>query len=81
MYAKTIGRGKLTLDELQTATAKVEMIVNSCLLSYVSINSMQEPLPPSHLMTGDQLMSLPDGPYNIELNEDVSVMSSDISRE
>ena len=30
---KTIGRGRLTLDELQTATAEVEMIVNSRPLS------------------------------------------------
>ena len=63
---KTIGRGRLTLDELQTATAEVEMIVNSRPLSYVSTDGIQEPIIPSHLMTGRRLMSLPDGPYNIE---------------
>ena len=76
---KTIGRGRLTLDELQTATAEVEMIVNSRPLSYVSTDGIQEPITP-HLMTDRRLMSLPDGPYNIELSEDVSVTPSDISR-
>jgi len=36
--------------------------------------------PPSHLITGRRLMSLPDGPYNSELSEDVDVMNSDISK-
>lgn len=66
------------LDELQTATAEVEMMVNSHPLSYVSTDSIQEPITPSHLMTGRQLMNLPDGPCNIELSKDDSVMSSDI---
>ena len=35
---KTIGRGRLTLDELLTATAEVEMMVNSLPLSYVSMD-------------------------------------------
>ena len=77
---KTIGRGRLTLDELQTATAEVEMIVNSRPLSYVSMDSIQEPITPSHLLTGRRLMSLPDGPYNTELSEDVSVVTSDLSK-
>ena len=77
---KTIGRGRLTLDELQTATAEVEMIVNSRPLSYISTDSIQEPITPSHLMTGRRLMSLPDGPYNTELSADVSLATSDISR-
>ena len=77
---KTIGRGRLTLDELQTATAEVEMIVNSRPLSYVSVDSIQEAVTPSHLLTGRRLMSLPDGPYNTELSEDVSVVPSDLSR-
>lgn len=41
------------------------------------MDSIQEPI---HLVTGCQLRSLPDGPYNIELSEDVSVVPSDISR-
>ncbi len=76
---KTIGRGRLTLDELQMATTEVEMIVNSCPLAYnISMESIQEAVTPSHLMTGRKLMSLPDSPYNEELGEDVNVVSSDI---
>ena len=63
---KTISRGGLTLDELQTATTEVEMIVNSRPLTYISMDSIQEAVTPSHLMTGRRLMSLPDGPYNEE---------------
>ena len=74
---KTIGRRRLTLDELQTATAEVEMIVNSRPLS---LDSIQEPITPSHLLTGRRLMSLPDGPYNTELSEAVSVVTSDLSK-
>ncbi len=58
---KTIGRGRLTLDELQTAATEVEMMVNSHLLTYISMDSIQEAVTPSHLMTGRRLMSLPDG--------------------
>jgi len=77
---KTIGRGRLTLDELQTALAEVEMIVNSRPLSYVSMDSIQEPITPSHSITGRRLMSLPGGPYNSELSEYVDVLNSDISK-
>jgi len=76
---KTIGRVRLTLDKLQTALSKVEMIVNSLPLSYVSMDSIQEPITPSHLIMGRRLMSLPNGPYNGELSEDVDVVNSDIS--
>ena len=62
---KTIGRGRLTL-ELQTAVTEVEMIVNSRPLSYLSTDSGQESITPSHLLTGHRVMSLPDGPYNNE---------------
>jgi hypothetical protein len=77
---KTIGRGRLTLDELQTATTEVEMIVNSRPLSYLSTDSVQEPITPSHLLTGHRVMSLPDGPYNNELGEDISVKVADITK-
>ena len=63
---KTIGRGKLTMDELVTATTEVEMIVISRPLSYLSTEDIEEPLTPSHLITGQHLMSLQDGPYNID---------------
>ena len=38
---KTTGRGKLTMDELVTATTEVEMIVNSRPLSYLSTEAIE----------------------------------------
>ena len=75
---KTISR--LTLDELQTAITEVEMIVNSRPLTYLSMDSVQEPITPSHLLTGHRVMSLPDGPYNSEVGEDVEIHTPDITR-
>ena len=77
---KTIGRGRLTLDELLTAVAEVEMIVNSRPLSYLSTEDVQEPLTPLHLLTGRRVMSLPDGPYNSEFDDDASARATDLTR-
>ena len=77
---KTIGRERLTLDELQTAVMEVEMIVNSCPLSYLSMDTVQEAITSSHLMTGRQVMSLSDGPYNNKFSEDVNTDTSDITK-
>ena len=57
---KTIGRAVLSYDELLTALTEVEMILNSRPLSYVSTEDLEEPLTPSHLLTGRRLLSLPD---------------------
>ena len=60
---KTIGKVKLTYDELLTALTEVEMILNCRPLSYISTEDIEEPLTPSHLMTGRRLLSLPDAVY------------------
>ena len=57
---KTIGKAKLTHDELFTALTEVEGIINSRPLSYVSSNDLEEPLTPAHLLTGRRILSLPD---------------------
>ena len=57
---KTIGQAKLTYDELATAVVEIEGILNSRPLSYVSSDDLEEPLTPSHLITGRRLLSLPD---------------------
>ena len=62
---KTIGRAKLTLA-----------IVNCCPLSYVSTEDTDEPLTPSHLMTGRRLLSLPDSFYYGDRIEDESLIST-----
>lgn len=76
---KTIGKAKLTYDELSTALTEVEMIINSRPLSYVSTEDVEEPLTPSHLLVGRRVLSLPDTTfyhkmgddnYNVELTHD-----------
>ena len=57
---KTIGEARITYDELLTAIAEVEMILNSRPISYVSTEDFEEPLTPSHLLVGHRVLSLPD---------------------
>ncbi len=57
---KIVGQAKLTYDELLTAIVEVEAVLNSRLLSYVSMDDIEEPLTPSHLLTGHRILSLPD---------------------
>ena len=55
-----IGKSKLSYEELLTAVFEVEIIMNSCPLSYVSTDDLEEPLTQSHLMIGRRLLSLPE---------------------
>jgi hypothetical protein len=57
---KMIGRATLTYEELLTAVTEVEMVLNSRPLSFVSPQDHEEPLTPSHLLTGRRLLGLPD---------------------
>ena len=57
---KLIGRSHISLDELTTALAEIEAVLNSCPLSYVSSEDLDEPITPSHLILGQRLLSLPD---------------------
>ena len=57
---KTIGRAKLTQDELLTAVVEIEAVINSRPLSYISATDCEEPLTPSHLIVGRRLLNLPD---------------------
>ena len=61
---KTLGTAKLTYEELLTATAEVELILNSRPLSYVSMEDIDEPLTPSHLLMGRRLLSLSEANFN-----------------
>ena len=56
---KTVGKAKLTLDELNTVVVQVEAILNSRPISYVSSEDLEEPLTPSHLFTGYRLLAYP----------------------
>ena len=56
---RTIGTLKLSYDELLTVVTEVELILNSRPLTYVSTEDIDEPLTPSHLLTGFRLSGLP----------------------
>jgi len=46
---KSIGRARLSYDELSTLMVEIESIINSRPLSYLSLEDLEEPLTPSHL--------------------------------
>ena len=57
---KMIGRAHFSLDELITALAEIEVVINSRPLSYISASDLEEPLTPSHLLVGRRILNLPD---------------------
>ena len=63
-------QAKLTYDELLTVLTEVEAIISSRPLSYVSTKDLDEPLTPSHMLSGRRILSLPDGTVATENNTD-----------
>ena len=64
-------RAHFSLDELTTALAEIEAVLNSRPLSYVSGEDVEEPITPSHLIVGRQILNLPDNlDYVCDLNDD-----------
>ena len=57
---KILKNAKLTYDELSTVVVEVECVLNSRPLTYVSSDDTEEPLTPSHLLTGRRVLSIPD---------------------
>ena len=57
---KIIGQARLSYNELTTAIVEVEAVINSRPLTYVATDNLDEPLTPSHLLTGCRILSLPD---------------------
>lgn len=55
-----MGQAKFSHDELLTALAEIEMVLNSRPLTYISADDLDEPLTPSHLLVGRRLMNFPD---------------------
>ena len=75
---KTIGRAKLTQDELVTVVAEAEMILNCRPISYVSTEDLEEPLTPAHLIIGRRINALPE--VDSPLDEDFGISQNDLSR-
>ena len=64
---KTLGRSKLSFDELTTILVEVEAVLNSRPLTYLHSDDVEEPLTPWHLVIGQRLLTLPMGPLQISL--------------
>ena len=56
---KILKNAKLSYEDLLTVVTEVECVLNSHPLMYVSSEDIEEPLTPSHLMTGRRLLSIP----------------------
>ena len=64
---KTLGRSKLSFDELTTILVEVEAVLNSRPLTYLYSDDVEEPLTPWHIVIGQRLLTLPMGPLQISL--------------
>ncbi len=65
-----VGKAKLSYDQLTTVVIEVEAVINSRPLTYVSSDDFEQPLTPAHLLSGRRLLSLPDGIYCKDMEED-----------
>ena len=57
---KVLKNAYLSYDELTTILIEVEAVLNSRPLAYVEAEGIEEALPPSHLMLGRRIHTLPD---------------------
>ncbi|XP_011404755.1 PREDICTED: uncharacterized protein LOC105313216 [Amphimedon queenslandica] len=77
---KTVGKSKLTFDELSTVITEVEGVLNSRPLSFVSTEDLEEPLTPAHFLLGRRSLSLPDSFCYGEESEDIDITSSALTK-
>ena len=57
---KILANARLDYEKLLTVVTEVESILNSRPISYVYTEETEEPICPSHLLTGKRLTSLPE---------------------
>ena len=68
---KTLHKGLVNYEELETTLCNIEAVINSRPLNYVSEDDMEEPLTPYHLMFGRRMCNYPVAMKTI--NEDSSI--------
>ena len=70
---KTLGRGFISLQQLQTIVVEVEAMLNDRPLTYVTSDLWDpQPLTPSHLLYGRRTQQIPYSPYDPEELDDPS---------
>ena len=77
---KMIGRAKLTYDELITLVTEVENVIISRSLSCVTLDDLEQPLTPVHLLSGQRLLNLPEGMCLKDVEDDSEVTAKHLSR-
>ena len=69
---KVTGKSILSYEELETVLIQIESIVNSRPLTFVATEEVCEPLAPSHLIYGKQLVSAITNKYIDDTTFDIS---------
>ena len=78
---KVICQAKFSYDEMHTAIVEIKGVINSRPLSYLNSGDTEEPLTPSHLLTGRRILSLPDNLTCFDLgDEDFEVTDESLQR-
>lgn len=72
-----VGRACFSNDELTTALAEIEAVLNSRPLSYVSAEDREEHITLSHLVIGHRILSLPDNlDYMCDMDDEEFTLDS-----
>ena len=57
---KVIGHSRLSYDDLSTLVAEIKGTLDSRPVTFMAADDLEEPLTPSHLLTGHRVLGLPD---------------------
>ena len=76
---KSIGKVRLTYDELTTLLTEIEGVINSRPLSYLSTEDLDEPLTPSNLLTGHQVLSLSNVTGLVDITDEFRLTCDDLN--
>uniref|UniRef100_A0A1X7TYB6 DUF5641 domain-containing protein n=1 Tax=Amphimedon queenslandica TaxID=400682 RepID=A0A1X7TYB6_AMPQE len=77
---KTVGKARLTYEDLLTSLTEVEMIVNSCPLTYLSADEIKESITLSHLLIWRRVLALPQIPQSSDEDYGTPITHSKVIR-
>ena len=76
---KTVGRAKLSYDELVTAVIKMEGVIYCRPCTYVAADDFEQPLTPARLC-GRRLLNLSNGVYFQDVEDEFEVTSKHLTK-
>jgi hypothetical protein len=77
---KILGKACVTYEELLTILTEIECVLNPRPLTYVSTEDLEEPLTPSHLLCGRQILSVPSGDTSELIDPDWNPKSEEFTK-